>query len=578
MRAHAPTQLHAESKAKWPEDNDPAAGTSGYFSALLTHAVQDPHGEFFNLTHAPGGRLTFMSMRDGIASAASYLRQAGVRADSIVLIFGQHSSGALFAFFAAQLLGAVPAFMTPPTSRQAYRPWLESHRALVQRIGPAVLVSETRFIGSVLELGHRPVISAGDIESAPSTGWPASWFSSPDRVAFLQFSSGTTGLKKGVAVTYAQLAAQIEAYSGALAFDARRDCVVSWLPPYHDMGLIAATLMPFVLAARARILDTFRWLTEPQSYIDELSSASSAVSWLPNFAFEFLAQRCTVPRSGSLASVKAVVNCSEPCKSRAMEAFIRRFSPAGLRPETLRVCYAMAENVFAVTQTLPSAIPRALAIDADVAELRSRAIQALPDARKAVFCSVGIPIPGVEIAIAGSCPGEENVIGEILLRGPSLCAGYFGNPEETAKRFRHGWYHSRDLGFLAGGELYVTGRIDDLIIIRGRNIYAHDVEEIVNNVGVTKPGRVVALGIHDEASGTQDLIVVGEAEASAGAAAQRAIREAVLNAFAISPAEICLVPLGTLVKTSSGKISRKENLKRYLDGSLTARGGTEEVV
>jgi fatty-acyl-CoA synthase len=540
-----------------------------YFDALERQARNDPAATFFELRSDEGDptELSYQHMLDGIGAAAALLREQGVGPGEVVLIFAQHSVGMLLAFFGAQWLGAIPAFMPPPTVKQDGKAWLASHSALVARIEPACIVSEPGCLEQVVLLRDAPVLSTAVIEHAPA-GVDCRRQAMPDDApAFLQHSSGTTGLKKGVIVTYRQLLAQIDAYTDAIGLVAAHDRIVSWLPLYHDMGLIAATLAPFALGVPVRIIATFSWLANPTSIIDLMVATPNSFVWLPNFAFAYLAQRGRIPAApDALANVKAVINCSEPCKEQAMDAFYDRFSPAGLSRSSVRVCYAMAEYVFAVTQTA-SGKPPVLAVDRTALETRREVLLASYDnAQTQRIASVGKPINGAQVRIDAA---QGEAVGEICIAGPSLCAGYYRNVELSARKFRGGWYHSGDLGFLWEGELYVTGRADDLIIVRGRNIYAHDIEDILTHLPGVKAGRAVAFGIDNAKAGTQDLVVMAETAADAVPAdIERHAREAILATFGVSPTAIRLVGLNRLVKTSSGKISRSENRAHFLARTL----------
>lgn len=532
-----------------------------YFRHLQERAGCNPSDVCFELNTARR-KFSFAEMESGIAAAAAELRRQGVAAGDIVLIFAEHDAGTFWAFFAAQALGAIPSFMSPPTSRQPLDVWLKDHRELVDRLEPKLLICSEERTAHLAELGGMPVLTSVALEQdAPAAVLDPVPFD-PDRIAFLQHSSGTTGLKKGVAVTYRQLRAQVETYGATLGIG-EGDCVVSWLPVYHDMGLIAATLMPFVLGLPVTLIDTLSWLEEPSSYLELLAARPNAFSWLPNFAFSYLAQRGQLPPGADLSRVRAIINCSEPCKAAAMAAFRDRFAGHGLSPVAIQVCYAMAEYVFAVTQT--GQAPNVLFIDPKIFDAEHRAV---PHDKGRPVVSVGQPIRDAEIRIGNGEPDDQ--VGEVFVRGPSLCSGYYRSPEITAQKFAGGWYRTGDLGFMRDGELYITGRLDDVIIVRGKNLYAHDLEMLASGTGVIRPGRAVAFGIEDLALGTEKLVIVGEiVGALARKEAGRSIRAAIRDAYGLSPADVVFVPPDTLVKTSSGKISRAENRRRYLAGSLT---------
>lgn len=540
--------------------------TPWYFRRFLERADRDASSVCLEL-HSGGRKVSFEEMERGISSAAALLAGNGVRAGDIVLIFPQHDPGTFFAFFGAQLLGAIPSFMSPPTSRQPADLWARDHAALIARIHPALLVWGNGIRAGIAQLGASRVLTTADFETlSPTPNMREYHRLEPDRIAFLQHSSGTTGLKKGVEVTYRQLQAQVESYASVLGVT-HEDCVVSWLPVYHDMGLIAATLMPFALGLPIALLDPMHWLEEPSSYLMLLASRPNSFWWLPNFAFPFLAQRVSLSADADLSQVRAIVNCSEPCKASSMASFYGRFGAHGLPGSAIRVCYAMAEYVFAVTQTEGAA--RVLSIDPAIFDSEHRAVPK-PNGRPVV--SVGRPLPETEIRVGNGLGDGE--VAEVCVRGHSFCSGYHLAPEITAQKFADGWYRTGDLGFLHEGELYITGRLDDVIIVRGKNLYAHDVEMLATESGLVRAGRAVAFGVEDAEVGTEKLIVVVEVrEAGKQRATAKAIRAAVLETYGLSPADVLLVPPDTLVKTSSGKVSRSENRSRYIAKLLEPWGG-----
>jgi len=554
-----------------------------YFKALTNRSERSPGDIFFEF-HSNVAReaISYLEMRQKIAASAAFFCAQGVAPGDVVLIFAQHGPGLLLSLLGAQWLGAVPALMPPPTSKQNLDAWIEAHGALIARLRPALVVASPECLDQVRALDDGAIVSTQAVERAPSVDdltRPVE-LDDLDRIAFLQHSSGTTGLKKGVAVTYRQLFAQLDGYAERLGLDPETARVVSWLPLYHDMGLVAATLLPFYFALPVTVIETFAWLSDPGRFMTLLSGACDVYCWLPNFAFRHLARRVTL-EAGSLdlSGVRGVINCSEPCKASDMQAFATRFADDGLAPSALRTCYAMAEYVFAVTQTARDEKPRILDVDADALE---RDQVASPtnggSGRSRALVSVGRALKSVELRIGDGL--TDGQVGEIALRGPSLCSGYYRNPALTATRFIDGWYLTGDLGFIDGSELFITGRGEDLIIVRGKNLYAHDIEAVIGDTPGVKPGRCVAFGVEDALAGTQILVLVAEIEDPARAAeVRREINGRVLDAAGVAPSAIVTTALDTLIKTTSGKISRRANRERYQrDGFRPPRPGPENAL
>ena len=405
--------------------------------------------------------LTAGDLRAACREVAGGLARAGVGPGDIVLLFLSHQTRLIPAFLGAQWLGAVPAYMPPLSPRQDREAWRASHVAVIAHVTPRVIVADPE-VAALLDTGPDvAVLTLDDLGGGAGPEAPVVY--DPEAVCLLQHSSGTTGLKKGVQLSYRAVMAQIEAYGRALELDGT-ETVVSWLPVYHDMGLIACTVLPTVRGLPLVSLDPFAWLVQPASVLEEAARADRSLVWLPNFAFNHLARHAR--RLGAdvrLDAVRALIDCSEPCRPESFDALLAAYEERGLRPDQLQTCYAMAETVFAATQSRLGGPARRL----------TRTIEG----GERTLLSCGRPIKGmaVEVRGPGGAPAAEGEIGEIHLSGDSLFDGYFRQPGLTAERLKDGWYGSRDLGFIEGGELFVCGRMEDLIIVAGRNLYSHDV-------------------------------------------------------------------------------------------------------
>ncbi|TLM80401.1 MAG: fatty acyl-AMP ligase, partial [Actinobacteria bacterium] len=334
----------------------------------------------------------------------------------------------------------------------------------------------------------------------------------------LQHSSGTTGLQKGVALSHRAVLRQLEVYAGALHIDPASDVIVSWLPLYHDMGLIASFLLPLLLGVKLVLMSPFDWVRAPYRLLQSISAHRGTLTWLPNFAYNFCAQKIRDRDllGVDLSCLRAVINCSEPCRAESHAAFAERFAGYGLHPAALMTCYAMAENVFAVTQAGLDGPVTLDVIDRDALQIERVARPAPGDGRAAVtMVSNGRPLANVAVRIvdAGGADLPERAVGEIALRSDCMLSEYYHRPDATEQAFLPGgWYRTGDLGYLAGGELYVSGRMKDLIIVGGKNIYPQDIEAAASQVPGVHPGRVVAFGLFDEAAGTEEVALVAEVD------------------------------------------------------------------
>lgn len=522
-----------------------------------------------HLSTAGVHELTFRQFSDRATAIAGHLREAGVRKGDVVLIFLPTSPEALPAFIGAMMIGAVPSLMPLPSAKQHPRVYWSSHRRLLDRIRPRVLLTDRDHAAQLQDNGlakeGRTIIALqeGDGDLTP----PSVRIDAGD-IALLQHSSGTTALKKGVALSHAAILKQARAYADRLGADAD-DSIVTWLPIYHDMGLIACSIVPLVLGQTVTILDPFDWVARPASLFDAIRRYEGRFVWLPNFAFEHLTRAVPADYSGDVSSVRAFIDCSEPCKADTFDRFAARFAAIGVRREMLQVCYAMAETVFAVTQTVPGVPVRGIAVDRKALREERVAVKPLTGEPSLTLLSNGLSIDGVTVAIRdGASVLEENRVGEIVVAGDFLFDGYFNDPATTAERVSDGWYRTRDLGFIRDGEVFVLGRIDDLLIISGRNLHAHEVEGIVGAIPGLKAGRAVAFGVDNPVIGSEELVIVAERDpelASEARNLERRVRTAVFDRTGIDVRDVAIVDPGWLVKTTSGKISRERNKARYLE-------------
>lgn len=538
-------------------------------STLLSDSPADDHSFCPFIQGGKETNITWGNLRDHSARYATFLHELGVRPGEVVLIILRHSADLLYAFLGAMRLGAIPSFMPCPTSKQDHKLYWSSHRSLFERIGAGTLLTYTENLILASEQTAGLPWRVVDCLSAESAGLKLfrDPVISPDQIAFLQHSSGTTGLKKGVALSHRAVLRQVENYAKALKIG-KNDRIASWLPLYHDMGLIACFLLPLIAGIPVVMIDPFEWVVNPGLLFSAIHRHKATLCWQPNFAFHHLCRTVRAATAPDVSSLRAWIDCSEPCRAETFQLFARNFANAGARPETLQVCYAMAETVFAISQA-PVGKPNP-ALIADTAALRSgRVVGTTTDHPHQVLLSAGRPISGFEIRILddqGQALAEDRV-GEISVTGDCLFDGYFNLPNETQKKLRNGWYQTGDLGFLHDGELYVTGRKNDLIIVHGKNFYAHELEYLVNQIPGIHPGRNVATGWFRPEIGSEEIIILAETDStgdSARAELVTKIKQALLDQSGLLPYDVHLVPPGWLIKTTSGKLSRIDNLTKYL--------------
>jgi len=526
--------------------------------------------------------ITFGELyRRSLAYAAQFSEQ-GVKPGDLILVILQHTPHLFYSYLGAILAGAIPSFMPFPSPKQRAQLYWADHETLFHRIEPRLIVTYERNLSdaqaSIADFSIPTLIAGDEILSVP--GDPeieyAGFSSSPDDVACLQHSSGTTSLKKGVMLTHRAIIDEVAAYSRAIDFGPS-DSIASWLPLYHDMGFIACFMTSMLEGTHLVQLDPFEWTIRPHILLEAMQEYRTTFCWLPNFAFSHIVNAAPAQGHWDLSAVRAIIDCSEPCKKETFDRFVRRFGGCGIRLETLQVSYAMAENVFAVTQTSIDRPVRVATLDAGTFS-SGRAEPAHPSGPAISVVSCGHPVDGVEVRVwdEHSNAVPDGIIGEIAVASPFLFTGYYKLPEKTRERLRGGWYATGDMGFILEGELFVTGRIDDMIIVNGRNYYAHEIEAIVNSVPFLLPGRNVAIGVDDARSDATSVVVLAECTAECDTdLAGREVRRMILERLGLAIHSLVALPAGELVKTTSGKISRTKNKQLFLERAFTTTGHSD---
>jgi acyl-CoA synthetase (AMP-forming)/AMP-acid ligase II len=507
---------------------------------------------------------------------AHRLKESGIDRGDVCALIVRHRREFYPIYMAIGALGALPAVLAYPNARLHPEKFRQGLEGMAQRSGLDWVLTERDLEETTRPLVERPGSTVRDIlfpldsagDEDPIRAIPSHPTVQPEDPCLLQHSSGTTGLQKAVVMSHRAVLEHVRRYGEAIGATGE-DKIVSWLPLYHDMGLIAAFYVPLTLGIPIVQLDPFEWVSAPAILLEAVSLEKGTLVWLPNFAYNLMADRIREEdlENVRLDSVRMLINCSETVRAESHEKFYRRFARYGFRREALGACYAMAETTFAATQTHPGVEARRLAVDREeIAEGWVRIADGEEGAR--VCVSSGVPISGCELRIVGESGEElpEGRVGEVAIRSVSLFDGYRNDPEKTAEVLRNGWYLSGDYGFSHEGEFYIIGRKKDIIIVAGKNVYPEDVEDAVGQVEGVIPGRVIAFGIEDDASGTEQIGVVAETLLVEEAAARR-LRQAVVASgmtIDVTISRVYLAPPRWLIKSSSGKPARKANRDRAL--------------
>lgn len=574
---------------------------------LLEHYREQPERLALRLLYSRRAEevFTYRRLVEGAAGYAAGLARAGIQPGEVCLLILDHGSDLVLSYFATVLRGAIPSIMPFLTEKLAPDQYRASLAALFAITRPAAVITYPEFVPEVRAAvaaaggGGEPcsvrrILVAGEgtfgeegdgvqitrlvdggaavLERPlpPGAETPLQGLAAgPEDILLLQHSSGTTGLQKGVALSHRAVFNQLESYARALRLNPQ-DVIVSWLPLYHDMGLIAGFLLPILSGVPLVLLSPFDWVRAPHRLLQAVSQYQGTLTWLPNFAYNFCAQKIRDRdlEGVDLSSWRAVINCSEPMYWSSHQMFIERFRPYGLRPEALATCYAMAENVFAVTQggidspVTVDWVERQALFNRQAAEPAQDRENALP------MLSAGRPVGGVEVRVLDPQGRDlpERRVGEIALRSHCMLTGYYRRPDLTEKAFMDGWYLTGDLGYMAEGEVYITGRKKDLIIVGGKNIYPQDLERLASEVPGVHPGRVAAFGVVNERTGTEEVVLVAESDEPPEAFARIAdeVRQRVTRGSDVALRYVQIVERNWLLKTSSGKVARAANREKYL--------------
>jgi acyl-CoA synthetase (AMP-forming)/AMP-acid ligase II len=549
--------------------------------ALLIQGRSRPEFRWLTLLDASGKEqdLTFAGLLDNGRRVASALRDSGVRKGEPVVLILPTCLEFLYVYWGILLLGAVPVPLYPPVRMHEFDRYGEQLRAIIGNCGAERVVTSA-VIRRVIRWAIRPPgppVRVSDAQDLLKSGAGAADAAeaSPADTALIQYTSGSTGRPKGVELTHDNLLANIHAVAGTLKYSAE-DVGVSWLPLYHDMGLIGAILSTLVYSVPLVLLSPVDFIKSPVRWLRAIHRYRGTLSAAPNFAYSLCTRKIRDRDIGELdlSSWRVAINGAELVHPRTVEAFAERFAPCGFSRRAFIPSYGLAEASLAVTFTPLDEEPDIRRYSRKSFEIEGRAVPVPESDPESVrWVSAGIPLAGHRVRIVNAFDeaAPERLVGEVTVRGPSVMKGYCREAEVTSDTLRGGWLYTGDLGFLDGGRLFITGRGKDLIIKGGRNYYPHDIEVSAGSVEGIRPGCVSAFGIPHIEQGTEEIIVVAETRVqspeSSGRLAQ-AIRKKILEETGCSPDRILLVPPGSVAKTSSGKIQRYLCRERYLAGEF----------
>ncbi|MHB8413402.1 MAG: AMP-binding protein [Candidatus Acidiferrales bacterium] len=528
------------------------------------------------------------------SAVAAELSRRGISPGDTVAIMLPTSAEFFWTFAGTLLAGAIPVPIYPPFRADRIEEYATRQAAILRNAEAGLLVTFRRAenVAKLLQphvKSLRGVVTAERLSASDGPPLPpateirpvenASHRARPEDIALLQYTSGSTGNPKGVVLTHANLVANVRSIAEYVGIR-DDDVVVSWLPLYHDMGLIGAWFVPLMTGVPLVVLSPLAFLSRPERWLRAIHEHRGTLSPAPNFAYELCVRKISDHdiEGLDLSSWRAALNGAEPVRHETLNRFVEKFSRCGFRREALLPVYGLAEASLGVAAPAMGSGARVDRIERATFENHNRAIPANADETNVLeFVSAGQPLPRMEIRVidAEGRDAPERIAGQLLFRGPSATSGYYRNPEVTRELIRDdGWLDSGDLAYIADGELYITGRAKDVIIKGGRNLYPHEIEEIAGRVEGVRSGCVVAFGAPDAASGTERLVVTAETRdlAQRDRIAQEITRQ-VSDSLGLPPDVVEILPVYSIPKTSSGKLRRSETRRLYLENKLGKRQG-----
>ncbi|HKC59074.1 MAG TPA: fatty acyl-AMP ligase [Myxococcales bacterium] len=499
--------------------------------------------------------VSFVDLRLRARRAAAGLAALGIRRGDRVALVLPTGVDFMDGFFGSLLAGAIPVPLYPPVRLGRLDEFHARTARLLHACGARLLLTDAR-VGRLLgqaAMRARPELGVRTVSDLPAAGeleLPAA----PGDLALIQFSSGTTVEPKPVALTHANVLANLAAIDAYIPEEGPlRQRGVSWLPLYHDMGLIGCLLLAVYHPGPLALLPPEAFLARPALWLRAIARTRATLTVAPNFAFGLSAKRVRDEEleGCDLSCLRLALNGAEPIAPAALRRFCERFARFGFDPAVLMPVYGLSEASLAVTFSPPRRGPRTV----------RRAGREL--------ASVGLPVAGVEVSIRGVDGRElpDGAIGSIHVRGPSVMRGYFQDASATAETVRDGWLDTGDLGFVDAGELVVSGRAKDVLILRGANHAPQEFEDALDGLLGARPGCAVAVGLVPDGADGEELALLVEVERE-GALTEDAVRARVVERTGIRPHTVRLLQPGTLPRTSSGKLRRAEALRQLIDGDL----------
>lgn len=580
---HRHGRIHQRTAGGWLERSQPGADAParGFLESFAETLRTDPtRAACYRVTVAgrrlEGRPVTFRELADRAWRAWRGLEARGLRPGDRFLLCLTNPDDLLASLLASMVAGFVPVPLPPLAELGTPAVFMDRLRSVASDCQPKLVVADLRSRQRLEEerLEGLTLVDPEDLESRPGLDLPRGG-TFPARphgeIAFLQYTSGSTGTPRGVVVTHANLAANCHAI-GLGSGVQPEDRVVSWLPLHHDMGLVGGLLFPLYWRIPTYVMTPVTFVMSPSTWLRAIHQFRATYSVAPNFAYRLCLKRIPERELAELdlSCWRRAFNGAEPIDPETVRGFAERFAPCGFQASALYPVYGLAEATLAASMPLPDAEPTLDTVDRLRLAETGRAVPVEPGAAEAVsFVAVGQPSPGQRIRIVDPETREplpERRVGEITVSGPSITPGYFGVANAPREVLATG-----DLGYIANSQLYVIDRLKDLIIVGGQNFAPSDLERQAAVAGV-REGRVVAFSTPAD-TGTERLHLVAELDLRAWRT-QESIREEmatrIRERFGLAVEDVSLVRPGTLPRTSSGKVRRRDCRDLYLSGAFAA--------
>ncbi len=582
-RSHAAAAKRATSLAVESATPDEAATLP---EVLAWHVARHPERPHIVLQDEQGAEetVTYAALDHAARVIAAGLQERGLQPGSAVAIMLPTSTEYFYSFLGILLAGGIPVPIYPPARASQIEDHLRRHATLLSNALAEILITVPQ--AKPIALLLRPQVATLKSVVTPDELTRSGTLSmahraKPQEIAMLQYTSGSTGDPKGVVLTHHHLLTNIRAMGQALRATPA-DVFVSWLPLYHDMGLIGAWMGSLVYGFKYPVMSPLTFLSRPDRWLWTIHRHGGTLTGGPNFCYELCLRKIDDAdiQGLDLSTWRFAFNGAEPVSPETMEAFTGRFARYGLKPGAMAPVYGLAEATLGVTFPPPMRGPKLDRVDKDEFMQRGHAVPVPSQHENAlVFVACGLPIPGHQVRVVDGSNHElpERAEGHIQFSGPSVTSGYYRNPEATGDLLHGEWMNTGDYGYIAGGDIHITGRIKDTIIRAGRNIHPYELEEAVGNIDGIRKGCVAVFGSRDARSGTERVVVLAETrESDPGKrdALRARIAELAVSIIGMAVDEIVLARPHTVLKTSSGKIRRSASRDAYEHGG---QAGTRAV-